>query len=70
MGQSILSKFLPQGNIFTSVCQEFCPQWWGMRGRGVCVAGGGMVGGMHGRGRVWQGGMHGKRAMHGRGHAW
>ena len=26
---------LGQGNIFRSVCQEFCPQGWG-----VCMAGG------------------------------
>ena len=35
---------LRQGNVFTSVCQEFCPQG------GACV-----VGGMHGRGHVWWG---------------
>ena len=49
---------LRQGNIFTSVCQEFCPQ------EGACMAGG-----MHGRGHAWQGGcMAG--GMHGRGDAW
>ena len=36
---------LGQGNIFRSVCQEFCP-WGGMRGRG-CV---------HGRGACMAGG--------------
>ena len=37
---------LGQGNIFRSVCQEFCPR------EGACMAGGGMCGreGMHGRG--------------------
>ena len=58
------------GNIFTSVCQEFCPQ------RGVH----GTVGGMCGRGHAWQGvcmagGMHGRGVcmaggMCGGGHAW
>ena len=55
---TIFTKYLPpatklgQGNIFRSVCQEFCPQgkgacvWGGsMRNRGAC-----MVGGMCGRG--------------------
>ena len=80
-------KYLPpamklgQGNVFRSVCQEFCPggHAWkgGMCGRGAC-----MVGGMCGSGRAWWGGMcgrgvHGRgacmagRGMHGReGHAW
>ena len=40
---------LGQGNIFRSVCQEFCPQG------GACVAGGMHGGGMHGRGHVWWG---------------
>ena len=68
---------LRQGNIFTSMCQEFCPQG-GMHGRGAYVVGGYvwrgacMVGGMHGGGHAWQGGMHGRRCawqgdMHGRG---
>ena len=67
-----------QGNIFRSVCQEFCPQgagsvhgggghaWWGacMAGRGACVTGVGvcMVEGMHGRGACMVGGMHGRGA--------
>ena len=52
---------LGQGNILTSVCQEFCPQGGrGMHGRGVCVAGG----------HVWQGGMHGRGACMAGGHAW
>ena len=52
---------LGQGNIFRSVCQEFCP-----RG-GACVAGG-----INGRGHAWQvGGMHGGHAWQGAGgHAW
>ena len=68
---------LGQGNIFRSMCQEFCPQgqcaWWGghvWQGghawQGACMAGG----------HAWQGGMHGRGAcMAGRacmagGHAW
>ena len=31
---------LGQGNIFRSVCQEFCPWGGGMCGEGVCMAGG------------------------------
>ena len=66
---------LRQGNIFTSVCQEFCPQG-GMHGRWACVVGG-MCGrgGMHGRGHAWWGAcMAGRYAwqevcMAG-GHAW
>ena len=58
-------RILGQGNIFRSVCQEFCPQGT-MHGRG----------GMHGGGHVWQRGVHGSRVcmaggMHGsRGHEW
>ena len=37
---------LGQGNIFRSVCQEFCRG--GHAWQGACVAGG-----MHGRGRAW-----------------
>ena len=55
---------LGQGNIFRSVCQEFCPQGegqgvcmaGGVHGWGACVAGG--KAGEHGRGCAWQGGMH------------
>ena len=58
---------LGQGNIFKSMCQEFCPQdgacmAGGVHGRGhawqgACMAGGVCVaGGVHGRGHVWQGG--------------
>ena len=71
---------LRQGNIFTSVCLEFCPQ-------GACMAGGHVwwgaciVGGMHSGGHAWQGGrvvgvcmargmhgggVHGRGGMHGR----
>ena len=48
------AKKLEQGNIFRSVCQEFCPQ--GM----ACMAGGHVWQ----RGCVWQGGMYS------RGHEW
>ena len=51
---------LRQGNIFTSVCQGFCPQEGAVRGRGACVAGG-----MHGRGVCGSG-----RLLCGRGYAW
>ena len=58
-----LATKLGQGNIFRSLCQEFCLQgggcaWQGgVRGRGACVAGGAcMVGGVCGR---W-GGMCGR----------
>ena len=70
-----LSKLLPpakklgQGNIFTSVCQEFCP-WGACMAGGACVAGGGSVAG---RGHAWQGRgacMAEESGMHGRGHAW
>ena len=53
---------LGQGNIFRSVCQEFCPQGGGMYGRGECMARGGMC--------VWWGGMHGRGGICGRGCAW
>ena len=39
-----------QGNIFRSVCQEFCP-----RGRGACMAEG-----VHGRGACLAGSVHGR----------
>ena len=45
---------LGQGNIFRSVCQEFCPQGGGVHGSGggeACVAGG-----MRGRGACVAGG--------------
>ena len=43
----------------------------GMHGMGVHVRGCAWQGGMCGRaGHVWQGSMHGKGGMHGRGHAW
>ena len=61
---------LRQGNVFTSVCQEFCPRgghawqggaWHVWQGRGACVAGGG---------HSWQG-VHGKGgACVAGGHAW
>ena len=53
---------LGQGNIFRSVCQEFCPQG-DMHGSGACMAG---------AGHAWQGacmvggGVHGIRSMNGR----
>ena len=86
--QSIITgrkRSLGQGNIFRSVCQEFCPQ-----GGGACVAGGHawpggmyqghawwgvcMAGGMYG-GACMAGGMHGRGCawlggMHGGGHVW
>ena len=49
---------LPKGNVFTSMCQKFCPG-----GECMCVAGG-MHGreGVHGRGMCGVGGgMHGRR---------
>ena len=67
---------LGQGNIFRSVCQEFCPQggdcmagghaWWGHAWQGVCVVGDvcGRGPWIHGRGHAWQG------CVCGRGHAW
>ena len=48
------AKKLGQGNIFRSVCQQFCPG--GVRGRGVCMAGRACMAGGH----VWQGGMCGR----------
>ena len=69
-----------KGNVFTKVCQEFCPKGGCVCVRDVCV------GDMHGRGRAWQGGMCGRgvcmaggdmcgRGVHGGtcivgGHAW
>ena len=69
------SFYRPQwswGNIFRSMCQEFCPQG-GMHGKGVCMPGQHVwqgvcvAGGMCGRGRVWQAGW---RACMVGGHAW
>ena len=61
---------LRQGNVFTSVCQEFCPRGGGggmvggMHGRGACMAVGGAC--MAVGGHAWQwGGIHGSG-----GHAW
>ena len=75
---------LGQGNIFRSLCQEFCPQEGGMHGRGRCAwqgacMVGGVAGGMHGRGCMIGGGVAGRacvaggmcgRGVHGREHAW
>ena len=78
---------LGQGNIFRSVCQEFCSRrggghvWWGcVHGRGACVVGVCVVGGMHGGdmcvcgggacmvgGHVWRGACMAGGGMHGRG---
>ena len=71
---------LRQGNIFRSVCQEFCPQgghaWQGgIRGRGPCMAGACvagracMVGGCMAERCAWQRGVHGRGCMAG-GHTW
>ena len=59
---------LGQGNIFRSLCQEFCPQG-DMHDRGHAWQGACMAGGMHGRGKVhaWQGGIHDRECVHGRG---
>ena len=51
---------LRKGNVFTSVCQEFCPlggavcMATGVHGRGVCMA----------EGCVWQGGVGSRRYGH------
>ena len=45
-----------QGNIFTSVCQEFCPLG-GHAWQGGMHGGGMPGGGVHGRGHAWQGGV-------------
>ena len=43
----------------------------GMCGRGACMVGGAcMAGGMHGKGRAWQEGMHGMVGCMVGGHAW
>ena len=78
-------RSLGQGNIFRSVCQEFCPQggmhgkgghaWWGacvggMCGREACVVGGCAWWGVcMAGGHAWQGGMHHRGCVVG-GHAW
>ena len=36
-------RSLGQGNIFRSVCQEFCPQWGGGSGLGGCLVPGGCL---------------------------
>ena len=69
-----LQMKLRKGNVFGSMCQEFCPRRGmceGMHGRG-CMAGvGACVAGRHvwqmgvcGRGHVWQSGMHGRGMWH------
>ena len=64
------ARKLRQSNIFTSMCQEFCPQG-GTHGRGVHSRGHTWQG-MH----EWQGGMHGRgecmagESKCGRGHSW
>ena len=69
----LLATKLGQGNIFRSVCQEFCPRG-AMHGGGHAWKGGmrdrwgaRMVGGMHGSGACMAGGIHGGGGMHGRG---
>ena len=59
---------LQKGNVFRSMCQEFCPQGYpsqggGMRGQGACVVGM-WWGCVCGRGHVWQG-VHGRGAWQG-----
>ena len=56
---------LQQGNIFRSVCQEFCPQGGVCMAGGMCGSGTCMAGGMHGRGYAWRG----RHAWQG-GHVW
>ena len=56
-------RSLGQGNIFTSVCQEFCSQGGacslgGAWSRG-CLVGGGLVLGGSGLGGAWSGGVPG-----------
>ena len=64
---------LRQGNIFTSVCQEFCGGG-SVVGGGACMAGTGTGGACMAGGHVWQrgvcmvGGMYG--SGHGGGHVW
>ena len=53
---------LGQGNIFRSVCQEFCPR--GGMHSGGCMVGGVCGKGMHGGWCAWQGGMHGRGMGH------
>ena len=70
---------MQQGNVFTSMCQEFCPGGicvvGGMYGRGHAWQGACVAGAMHGRGvcmvggHVWQGGAW-QGCVHGRGHVW
>ena len=62
-----------EGNIFRSVCQEFCPLGGGGRGgvhgRRACMTGGAcVVGGMCGRTVCMVGCVAG--GVHRRGHAW
>ena len=60
-------QHLQKGNVFTSMCEEFCPGG-GVHGKGGVHSGGHVwQGGMCGRGHVWQGacmagGMHGRWA--------
>ena len=62
---------LGQGNIFRSVCQEFCPQQEGRVWQGMCMAGGhAWQGGMCGRGCAWWGACVAGRACMAGGCAW
>ena len=63
-------RSLGQGNIFRSVCQEFCPHGGGHAWlQGACVVvwgGGGGSACVVARGHVWlPGGMHGCRGLYG-----
>ena len=46
---------VPQGYVFTGVCDSVHRGGEGVHGRGVCMAGGMHGGGMHGGGGVWWG---------------
>ena len=42
-----------EGNVFTPVCDSVHGGWHAWQRRGACVAGG-----MHGKGHMWQEGVH------------
>ena len=53
---SARKRSLGQGNIFRSVCQEFCPRGGGSAWGGACSSGGVLWDGMPGQGGAWSGG--------------